>query len=196
MLKIGLTGGIGSGKSIVCEIFSLLGVPVFHSDEVSRDLLDHDPEIIRKVTRIFGKEIYRDGILNRKKLAEAVFKDKKVLEQLNAIIHPAVQKVFEQWIAGCVESPYIIKESAIIFESGTDQELDYVIAVSAPEALRVMRVMERDGVSKEEVLMRINNQMSDWERSDRSDEILFNDEHQLIIPQVLEVHKKFTQNSG
>lgn len=196
MLKIGLTGGIGSGKSVICKIFSTLGVPVFHSDEVSRDLLDHDPETIRKVTRIFGKGIYTRGILDRKKLSKAVFTRKRDLDSLNAIIHPAVRKAFNRWLAGYNDCPYIIKESAIIFESGTDQDLDYVITVSATEALRISRVMERDGTSQEEVRQRIRNQLSDAERSRRSDETILNDEHQLVIPQVLELHKKYTQISG
>jgi dephospho-CoA kinase len=196
MLKIGLTGGIGSGKSLVCKIVSTLGVPVFHSDEVSRDLMDHDTEIIRKVTGIFGKGIYRNGILDRKRLSEAVFTDRKALEKLNAIIHPAVLEAFNRWLTDCSNPPYIIKESAIIFESGTDKGLDYVIMVSAPEALRISRVMERAGTSRAEVLRRMRNQMNDAERSARSDEIVNNDDHQLVIPQVLELHKKFTELSG
>ena len=117
MLKIGLTGGIGSGKSLVCKIFSTLGIPVFRSDEVSRDLLDHDPEIISKVTSIFGDGIYRDWILDRKKLSAAVFTDRNTLAKLNAIIHPAVQEAFNGWMADCINAPYIIKESAIIFDA-------------------------------------------------------------------------------
>jgi dephospho-CoA kinase len=196
MLKMGLTGGIGSGKSLVCKIFSTLGIPVFHSDEVSRDLMDHDPEIIRKITGIFGNGIYRNGILDRKALSGIVFTDKKALEKLNAIIHPAVSAVFDEWLTGCGDPPYIIKESAIIFESGTNKGLDYVIVVSAPEDLRVSRVMERDGTSEEEVLLRMRNQMNDSERTTRSDEIVYNDGHRLVIPQVLELHKKFTALSG
>ncbi len=196
MLKIGLTGGIGSGKSLVCKIFSTLGIPVFRSDEVSRDLLDHDPEIISKVTSIFGDGIYRDGILDRKKLSAAVFTDRNTLAKLNAIIHPAVQEAFNGWMADCINAPYIIKESAIIFESGTDKGLDYVIMVSAPESLQISRVMKRDGASREEVLRRIRNQMNDTERSGRSDEIVYNDDHHMVIPQVLELHKKFTELSG
>ncbi len=196
MLKVGLTGGIGSGKSIVSKIFSILGVHVFHSDEVSRELMDHDPEIIKKVSAIFGNDIYRNGVVDRKTISEAVFTDKKALEKLNAVIHPAVQKAFSGWLEGCINAPYIIKESAIIFESGTDRELDYVIMVSAPEALRASRVIERDGTSKEEVVRRMRNQMNDTERATRSDEIIFNDGKQLVIPQVIELHKKLMQRAG
>ncbi len=196
MLKIGLTGGIGSGKSLVCKIFSTIGIPVFHSDEVSRDLMDHDPEIIRRVSGIFGNDIYRDGVLERKKISEAIFTNKKTLEKLNEIIHPAVQEAFAGWLASCISAPYIIKESAIVFESGTDRELDYVIMVSAPEALRITRIMERDGTSKEEIIRIMRNQMKDEERAILSDEIVYNDGKQLVIPQVLELHKKFTERAG
>jgi dephospho-CoA kinase len=196
MLKIGLTGGIGSGKSVVCKIFSALGIPVFSSDEVSRSLIKRDPEIIKTVTRVFGRDIYRNGILDRKKLSECVFTDKDSLEKLNSIMHPAVAKAFNEWLKSFDNQSYIIKEAAIIFESGTDKELDFVVTVSAPESLRISRVMERDGISKEEVLLRMRNQVNEKERLSLSDEIIHNDDQRLVIPQVLEMHKRFKEMSG
>jgi len=190
MRKIGLTGGIGSGKSVVCKIFSTLGVPVFHSDEVSRYLIDHDQLVIGEIKRIFGHDIYRNGMVDRKKLSQQVFTNREILEKLNSIMHPVVAKVFNGWIEKCKFSSYIIKEAAILFESGTDKELDGVITVSAPESIRISRVMERDGTTEEEVLQRIKNQMNEEERLSRSDEIIVNDGHRLVIPQVLEVHNK------
>lgn len=190
MRKIGLTGGIGSGKSVVCKIFSTLGVSVFHSDEVSRYLIDHDQLVIDEVKRIFGHDIYRNGKVDRKKLSQQVFTNREMLKKLNSILHPVVAEVFNGWIEKCKSSSYIIKEAAILFESGTDKELDGVITVSAPESIRISRVMERDGTTEEEVLQRIRNQMNEEERLSRSDKVIVNDGHRLVIPQVLEVHNK------
>lgn len=191
MLKIGLTGGIGSGKSLVSRIFSILGVPVFHSDEVSKHLINQDQEIIASVSEVFGKQIYHQGILDRKKLSEIVFKNKALLERLNSILHPAVTAEFKKWLSDCPESKYIIKEAAILFESGTYQDLDIVITVTAPENLRISRVMERDGFSEEEVTHRMRSQLDDEERIFRSNEIIRNDGQELVIPQVIELHNKF-----
>ena len=191
MLKIGLTGGIGSGKSLVSRIFSVLGVPVFHSDEVSKYLINQNQKIIDAVSEVFGTQIYRQGMLDRKKLSEIVFDNKALLERLNSILHPAVTAEFKKWLSNCTGSTYIIKEAAILFESGTHQDLDIVITVTAPEDMRISRVMERDGISAEEVTHRMRNQLDEKERISRSDEIIQNDGQELVIPQVIELHNKF-----
>jgi len=191
MLKVGLTGGIGSGKSLVSKIFTILGVPVFHSDDVSKDLINNDRRIIDDVSRIFGEEIYLDGVLDRKRLSRIVFSDTNQLEKLNSILHPAVADVFSEWLNKHSEYSYIIKEAAILFESGKARELDIIIAVSAPEKLRISRVMERDGVSEKDVLQRMINQLEEDDRNARSDEIILNDDVTLVIPQVIRLHKSF-----
>lgn len=187
MKKIGLTGGIGSGKSTVAEIFSRLGVPVFVSDRVAASLQENNEALKSDIIRIFGAEIYPDGKLNRKKLAGLVFTDKKKLEQLNAVVHPAVQKAFEKFCAENKQAKFVLKESAILFEIGDDKNLDGMIVVSAPDALRIKRVMLRDGIEEEAVRQRIKNQMKQEDKIKKADYVILNDEQQLLIPQVLSV---------
>ena len=146
MLKVGLTGGIGSGKSMVARIFEILGAPVYYADDAARRLQNEDPELKRRITGIFGDEAYTDGTLDRKYISGIVFRDKEKLDQLNALVHPATIQDAARWMKQ-QNAPYSIKEAALIFESGAQSELDYVIGVSAPEHLRIKRTMERDAIS-------------------------------------------------
>ena len=191
MLKIGITGGIGSGKSIVSQVFEHLGIPVFNADAEAKKILDEDASLKEKIKDHFGKDIYdKDGKALRKKLAGIVFHDPKELKKLNSIIHPAVRRKFEKW-AEDQTSYYVVKEAAILYESGADKGLDRVIAVTAPEDLKIERTMKRDKLARKEVLARMSNQMTETERNKRADFLIYNDGQQLVIPQVLELHEKF-----
>lgn len=194
MMKVGITGGIGSGKSIVCRIFALLGIPVYDSDSRAKKLMNSDPKLIAGIRGLFGEEAYRDGQLDRKYIASRVFGHPRQLEALNALVHPAVKADFRQW-AERQKAPYVIEENAILFESGFYRDTDKTVAVSAPEALRIRRTRLRDGVTEEAVRMRMANQMSEPERLARVDYVLYSDEKQLLIPQVLNLHETLTRLS-
>jgi dephospho-CoA kinase len=194
MLKIGITGGIGSGKTTVCRIFELLGVPIYYADEASKKLLVTDPEIKREIVAVFGEEVLdAQQTISRKKVAARVFGNESELKKLNAIMHPAVALHFESWLKGYVSQPYIVKEAAIMFESGAYKQMDKIITVSAPEELRIARVLNRDVVTREEVQRRLHAQLSEEERIKRSQYVIVNDEQQLVIPQVMELHQLFNK---
>lgn len=191
MIKIGITGGIGSGKSIVSKVFSTLGIPVFDADSWSKKIMNEDEDLIKKITYSFGK-VYEDGVLNRKKLGEMVFKDQKKLQTLNALVHPATIKAWKQWEEK-QSAPYIIKEAAIMFESGTAADIDYMIGVYAPVHLRIKRTMQRNKISREDVLQRMDKQIDDRVKMKLCDYVVLNDESTLVIPQVIDLHKKLIQ---
>jgi dephospho-CoA kinase len=192
MLKVGITGNIGGGKTTVCRIFETLRVPVFNADEAALKLYD-DGKIKQQVKEIFGETIYRNGTLDRKKLAAITFSDKNLLQRLNHIIHPATIKLFDQW-AEEQDSPYVLKEAAILFEAGADKGCDKIITVFAPEALRVERVLQRNaGWTKEDVLKRQQNQWSDEEKIKRSDYVIYNDGREFLIKQVMKIHSLIRQ---
>lgn len=188
---VGLTGGIGSGKSTVSKIFETLGVKIFHADEEAKKILAENAEVIDAVKKLFGNDIYdKNNNPDRRKIAEIIFRDKKKLEKLNSIIHPKVFEAFAQWIAGIPSNhPYVIKEAALLYESGSYKTLDKMIAVYSPLPLRMKRVMERDKCSEKEFLARAENQMPDEEKIKRADFIIYNDESHPLIPQVMEIHK-------
>lgn len=188
--KVGITGGIGSGKTTVCNIFKTLNIPVYHADAEARHLTDNHPEIIKRVGKLFGNDIYKHGLLDRKKVASLVFSNKEILQQLNAIIHPIVAAHFTAWLSKQENCPYIIKEAAILFESGANKQVDKVITVTAPQHIRIKRVMLRDKLSEEEVLNRISNQMPQEEKVKRSDYIIQCNDINLVIPQVLRLHEE------
>lgn len=192
MLRIGLTGGLGSGKSTVAHIFEVLGVPVYYADAASKRLMVDDSKVKAAVQTAFGEKVYPGGKLDRKYLAEIVFKDEKKLALLNSIVHPATLTDAAEWI-NKQTVPYVIKEAALIFESGSHQSLDYVIGVKAPLPLRLQRAMKRDNISCEEAMARINRQISEEIKMRLCDFIIINDEQQMVIPQVLELHQKFVQ---
>lgn len=194
MLKVGITGGIGSGKSTVCHIFSVLGIPVFEADVVAKQIQNTDPDIHRQLVELFGDAVYLpDHTVDRKYLAGIVFNDITLLHRLNAIIHPVVRKVFNEW---CLEqqSPYVLLEAAILFESGLYNLMDKTIAVSTDEAERIQRVMKRDKMTEELVKQRIRNQWTDEQRINMADFVIHNNDNQLIIPQIVEIDKKLRIN--
>lgn len=189
MTSVGVTGGIGCGKSVVCNIFHRLGIPVYQADEAGRRILTGDEQVKSGIRRELGDAVFDpNGDLSRTRVAELVFKDKALLDALNAIVHPAVAKDFGRWVQQHKQAPYIVKEAAILFESGTYKDLDVLVTVTAPLELRINRVMKRDGVSRENVEHRMRNQWSDEEKIKRSHFVIYNDEEQLLIPQVLSVH--------
>ncbi len=192
MLKIGLTGGLGSGKSTVAHIFEVLDIPVYYADAASKKLMNEDRKVKAAVKNAFGKEVYPEGNLDRKYLAEIVFKDEKKLELLNSIVHPATISDAKHWMKQQT-SPYVIKEAALIFESGSNKFLDFVIGVKAPLALRLDRAMKRDNISKEDAIARINKQMNEEEKMKLCDFIIENNEEQMVIPQVIALHNKFSK---
>lgn len=196
MLKVGITGGIGSGKSYVCDIFKRFGIPVFHADSVSQKIVEADSVVKKQIIDLFGPEIYLEGKLNRKAVSETVFKEKYLLEKLNRIIHPAVFNQFEIWTEKYNNLPYIIKEAAIIFESGGEKFLDFVITISAPEELRIARVVMRDKAERKNVLARIKNQWNDEQRIKKSDFVIINDEKTLLLPQIINIHKDLIEKSS
>jgi dephospho-CoA kinase len=189
MLKAGLTGNIGSGKSTASNIFTILGVPVFDADYHAKSLLSN-PEIKSQLSGILGTSIFLDNEIDRKKIASIVFNDKAALEKLNSVIHPAVRVKFEKWTSQNAQKPYLLYEAAIIFESGFNQQLDKIIMISASEEIRLKRVMKRDHASKEMVLSRMKNQWTDDKKCSLADFIIFNNNDELLIPQVLKVHQK------
>ena len=164
MLKVGLTGGIGSGKSTVAKIFETLGIPVYYADEAAREIMNNDKQLKAALINYFGEETYQeDGKLNRAWLASIVFSNKEKLDLLNSLTHPATIRDANLWIQK-QNSPYIIKEAALLFESGAHKYLDQVIGVSAPAELRIKRTMDRDHISREEVLQRMTRQMDEEEK--------------------------------
>jgi dephospho-CoA kinase len=192
MLKIGITGGIGSGKTTVAKLFEALGVPVFYADAETRMLQNSDAELREAIIEAFGAETYLpDGKLSRTRLAEIVFADKTALAKINSIVHPAVARHFENWCLAHANQPYILKEAAILFESGSDKGLDGVITVTAPEEIRIRRVMQRDSVSEAEVRKRISNQWPEEEKMKRSKWIINND-GSLLEPQVQAINQQLT----
>jgi dephospho-CoA kinase len=192
MLKVGITGGIGSGKSTVCQVFETLGIPVFYADDAGKHLLENDSAIISSVKALFGEEVYNGGVLDRERIATIVFKDKTILGRLNNIIHPAVIRYSVQWMEK-QRAPYVLKEAAIFFESGSYKEMDVMIGVYAPRKLRILRVMERDSASQEKILERMSYQMSEKEKMKRCNFVITNDDEQAVIPQVLKVHEQLLE---
>ena len=190
MKKIGITGGIGSGKTTVCEIFKLLGVAVFHADDEARYLQNNDLEIKKRLIELFGNSIYfQDGKLNREKLAATIFNNTKALEEVSAIIHPAVRKSFLKWVENHLDEAYVLYEAAILLESGPASDFDRNILIVADENVRIARVISRDHTSEEKVMQRIRNQMSDIQKISMADFIIKNSNEKLIIPQIIELDK-------
>jgi len=185
---IGLTGGIGSGKSVVAKIFSTMGIPVFNADEAAKHIMQTSPEMKAKLIEQFGSSIYDASGLQKEKLAAIVFNDPYQLQLLNAIVHPVTIQAAKDWAANQT-SPYVIKEAALIFESAAADGLFKVIGVTAPLSLRIQRVMQRDGVSKEQVEARMQHQISDTIKMRLCDYVIENNNQQMLIPQVLELDK-------
>ena len=191
MIKIGLTGGIGSGKTTVAKIFKQLGVPVYFSDDRAKDLMLNNQSLQESLISLFGDKVIVDGFLNRSYIASKVFANTKELIKLNALVHPFVQRDFDVWSASQT-SNYVLKEAAIIFETGADKLLDKVILVESPKHLKVSRIMFRDGMTEEEVFKRMNKQWSDSQKRTNADYIIQNDEKRSLIYQILKLHDTFS----
>ncbi|GLU51816.1 dephospho-CoA kinase [Dyadobacter frigoris] len=197
-MHIGVTGGIGSGKSIVCKLFVCLDIPVYDADTRAKWLTNHDPEIREAVIKLLGKESYTEsGEYNRPFVSSQVFKNPDLLKKLNGIIHPAVGKDTDAWLESHSNSPYVIKEAAIMNKAGENNNLDYVIVVTAPVELRLSRIRNRDkNRSEAEIRSIIERQISDEERDEIADFKIDNGENVALIPQVLKLHKLFLKKSG
>jgi len=187
-MKLGITGGIGSGKTTVCKVFNVLGIPVFSADPEAQKIMNEDERIIREINKIGGKNLYPDGRLNRMELASLIFNDPGLLRRVNTIVHPVVFEHFKSWIEK-QDALYVIMEAAILFESGASKLVDRVATVTAPEDERITRVTNRNKLTREQVLQRIRNQMDDETRIRKSDYIINNAENEMIIPVILKIHE-------
>lgn len=194
MLKIGLTGGIGSGKSTVASIFEVLGIPVYYADEAAKKMMNENPSIIQAIKNLLGEESYQNGLLNRSYIATIIFQYPEKRIELNQIVHPATIEDAEIWMSKQT-SPYCLKEAALIFESHAEKKLNFVIGVESPLELRIKRIIKRDKISDKDVLQRIEGQMNEEEKMSRCQFVINNNESTLLIPQVLEIHHQILKMS-
>ncbi len=193
-LKIGITGGIGSGKTTVARIFEVLGIPVYYADDAAKRIMNEDPVLKAEIVKNFGERSYIDGKLNRQYLASIVFNDKKKLSVLNGLVHPATIRNSVQWMK-CQTTPYAIREAALIFESGVQSQLDFVIGVSAPLEMRIDRAMQRDNLTRQQVLDRIDRQINETIKMRLCDFVIVNDAKKPVIAQVLKLHELFLEKA-
>jgi len=193
--RLGITGGIGSGKTTVCRIFRVLGVPVFVADLEAKDLMDNDPDIRNKVNEIAGRDLYLTGRLDRKELAGLMFNSPEILHRINEASHPAVLSRFNGWSDNS-DKPYVIMESAILFEARADALVDRVLTLSAPVEERIARVMGRNDLSREQVLERISNQLEDEEREEQAYYVINNADNEMILPDILKIHGDMLRFAG
>lgn len=194
MLKIGLTGGIGSGKSTVAKVFELLGIPVYKADDEAKKLMSTNPALISLIKEYFSNEAYSDGRLNKQFLSTVVFNNKEKLALLNSLVHPFTIEDGKEWMSKQI-TPYAIKEAALIFESGSQGEFDLIIGVYAPMTLRIHRTMQRDQVEKEKVQARMQNQIKEEIKMKLCDEVLINNEQMLLLPQIIALHQKLIEKA-
>ena len=193
-ITVGVTGGIGSGKSTFCNLFKILGVPVFEADKVGKEVLDKNDKVKSEIIRLFGDGIYSpDGMINRKKLAGIIFNDEIQLRKVNEIVHPAVRNEYQNWLRK-QHAAYVIHEAAILFESGFYKMMDYTILITAPEQQRIEWVMQRDGVSEKQVRERMARQWPDDEKQKLADIVLHNNNRDLIIPGIIKLDKSLKTN--
>ncbi|PRX54515.1 dephospho-CoA kinase [Flagellimonas meridianipacifica] len=195
MMKVGLTGGIGSGKSTVAKMFIELGIPVYDSDAQAKELMSHSKKLKKAIVQLLGKNAFKGEVLNRKYIAGKVFADPKLLEKLNKIVHPAVKEHFLDWTQK-QDSEYVIQESALIFENGKEDFYDAVILVTAPEEIRVERVVKRDNSEASDVMQRIENQMKDREKEDKAHFHIENIDLETTQNKVLEIHNAIVKSSA
>lgn len=194
MLKVGITGGIGSGKSVVCQVFKTLGIPVFSADDAAQYVMTHDAVLIQSIKRLLGEESYKDGKPHRPHIATLVFKQPGLLQQLNSLVHPATIAYGKQWMEAQT-TPYVIKEAAIFFESGSYKDMDVMVGVYAPKEVRLQRAMLRDGATEEKILQRMANQMDEEEKMRHCDYVITNDGNTAVLPQVLSLHKTLLEKA-
>ena len=193
IMKLGITGGIGSGKTSVCRVFSVLGIPVFFADPEANLIMNNDEKIIREINKLASDDLYPGGVLDRKKLASLIFNDQDLLSKVNYLVHPVVFDNFRLWTA-IQTTPYVIMEAAILFESGASELVDRVATVITPVEERIARVTKRNTLSRKQVIERINNQMNDSERIKRSDYVINNSENEMIIPAILKIHEDILEH--
>lgn len=188
VFKLGVTGGIGSGKTTVCRVFNALKIPVFSADMEAGEIMENDKSIIHRINSIAGKDLYKNGSLDRVGLAALIFNDGTLLEKVNSLVHPVVIDHFISWTKGQT-TPYVIMEAAILFESGASKLVDRILTIVAPIEERVDRVMHRNNLSREQILERMRYQMTDESRIKLSDYIIYNSEDDMIIQAILEIHE-------
>lgn len=192
MLKIGVTGNIGSGKTTVCEIFELLGIPVFYADKEAKNIMTTDALLVAELKKTFGEQAYfEDGSLNRKYIANIVFNNEAELAKLNGMVHPAIFRAFDSWAADIKNVPYVLKEAALLFESSSYKTCDFSLLVTAPFEIRIERVMKRDPITRVEIEAREARQFPEEKKIELANYIIKNDNKQLLIPQVLKLHDQF-----
>lgn len=195
MKTVGLTGGMGSGKSFVASIFSSFGVPVYCSDIEAKKLMTSSTSVIKGVKSIFGPQAYLEtGELNKKLISTQIFTDKDKLERINNVVHPAVRKDFEIWANKHSDAPYVINEAALFIENGTYQNFDFLISVLSPLKLRIQRIEDRDHINQAEILLRISNQSSDEEKIDKSDFLIYNDNGETLLSQITQIHQLISKH--
>jgi len=192
ILKLGVTGGIGSGKTSVCRVFSVLGIPVFSADNEAREVMDIDTSIMLRINTIAGKNLYSSGSLDRSELAKLIFNNSRLLEKVNSLVHPVVFSRFREWVRR-QDAPYVIMEAAILFESGADKIVDRIMTVVAPVEQRIERVIRRNMLTSDQVMERMRNQLDDEIRIQRSDYVVRNSENDMIIPAILKIHGELLQ---
>lgn len=188
MLKVGITGGIGSGKSVVCRVFATLGIPIFNADDAARHLMEHDTILMQSIINSLGEDTYIAGKPDRERIATIVFNNPSLLQKLNALVHPATIRYANKWIQQQT-SPYVIKEAAIFFESGSYTEMNVMIGVYAPQELRIARAMKRSNLTREKVSAIMARQLNEEEKMKRCNHIIVNDDAQALLPQVLHLHE-------
>ena len=189
-MKVGLTGGIGVGKSIVSTVFSVLKIPVYEADSKAKLLMQSDKQLMDELIDAFGQNIFIHNQLIPSILAQIVFNDRKALSKVNSIVHPYVMQDFITWTQSHSDDPYVIMESAILIESGLCSHFDKIICITSPLKMRIERIRKRDGISEDLVKQRISNQLSDKEKLPKCDYIIYNDDNSMVLPQVLEIHNQ------
>jgi dephospho-CoA kinase len=194
MYRVGLTGGIGSGKSTVARILETLGIPVYYADDAAKTIMNTDAGLRQQIIQHFGEASYADGMLQRKYLADIVFNDPEKLALLNSLIHPVTIRHSEQWFRR-QSAPYAVREAALLFESGASENLGFIIGVYAPKHLRLQRVIKRDGLSADEIQKRMNRQINEEMKMKLCDAVIRNDEQELVIPQVIELHRRLLERA-
>lgn len=190
MFLVGLTGGIGSGKSLICSILEKLRVPVYYADAGAKKLMNSDPDLKHQILKLFGAQAYKCGSIDSAYLAGRLFGDAALLSAMNSLVHPLVRRDFRRWAEQHDELPYVVEEAAILFESGAYKEMDFTVLISAPEEVRISRVMERDGSKRESVQKRMEHQWSEGELRELADHVIVNDGQQMLLPQVINMHNK------
>jgi dephospho-CoA kinase len=193
MWKVGITGGMGSGKTSACHLFEILGIPTYYADAEAKRLMVEDKTLVRQVTKLFGKQAYNEnGQLNRKHIATIAFADKSKLALLNALVHPAVGRDALRWFKSQKDCPFALQEAALLFESGNYKNMDFIIVVTAPIEVRIERVMKRDGITAQEVKARMNHQMEEQQKVKRANFVIYNDADHNLLQQIVHIYHQLS----